>query len=789
MRIASRNLLLAALAAVASPALAGGPLIVDNVSGKPWRYAPGAVVPVYTDLGNYSFQTDWWVDPPVDYVLDNAAGVAQVKKGFADWSSVPTSAFRAEVVGDFASIGLPDITGQNADLVIGAFNGGGIQVIFDADGTIFSDFFGVSPYVLGISSPEFGDAATGYITESWTLLNGIAIYTDDPGGAHYQGVVTHEFGHALGLAHTQVNGASYFYGPWIGEPVGPQSCTAFPHRTDLTAFDVETMYPFTSPSPYSDVGLGMAHIHTTDDMAAISDLYPGPGWPAATGSITGKILGLDARTELTGVNVIARNLDDPFTDATSSLSGQWTQGQFGPDGSYTLNGLKPGARYVVYVDAIVAGGFPTPPMWFLPGSERYWNGSARREDSTPFDPCAYQVITPRAGSPVRADIVFERRKGSPVVISLAYGAGVNSMSGDGKIVVGNYGRGNPAFRWTEKTGVVSLGVNTPGEITSISRNGKYITTGFLDPETQTSLGTWRWDARNGWLLVDAVGACGTDTTAPYGVANDGTVYGLAYNTCEDYKGFRWNPGRGTTLLPSAGTKPDGSPANGRPSHVSADGSTLVGWEENDWGGRVATVWLNGKPSRITQADGNDLNEAQAVSADGKVVSGGTYWGLPNEGKGWRQRVDRPGAPVEYYDSYSPDAPGVDAYAMNRDGSVMAGFAGDPWFTMVQGPFIWTKEMGTVDLDAFLRRQGASMDQYTSLWSPTAMSDDGTVLAGWGLGFQWYAGWVVQMPKVFVCHLERGERGDGHTVSVDFPKGLDEHLHHGDVAAPCPNHKD
>ena len=70
-----------------------------------------------------------------------------------------------------------------------------------------------------------------------------------------------------------------------------------------------------------------------------------------------------------------------------------------------------------------------------------------------------------------------------------------------------------------------------------------------------------------------------------------------------------------------------------------------------------------------------------------------------------------------------------------------------------------------------------------------MSDDGSVIGGWGEGFQWYAGWVVQMPKVFVCHLERGERGSGHTISVDFPKGLDEHLRHGDADGPCPGHVD
>ncbi|HQR29779.1 MAG TPA: hypothetical protein PLL32_05165 [Anaeromyxobacteraceae bacterium] len=789
MRTASRSVFLALALAVAAPALAGGPLIVDGVTRKAWRYQPGNPLPVYTDVGNYSFQVDVWSDPPVEYVFDNAVGVAQVTKALAEWSGVPTSSFRASVAGDFTALGLPDITGANADLVIGAWNGGGVQVIFDADGTVFSEFFGVSPYVLGISSPEWGDETTSFITESWTLLNGQAIYTDDVDAAHYQGVVTHEFGHAIGLAHTQVNGAAALYGPWVGEPVGPQSCTTLPYRTDVTQRDVETMYPYSDPAPWSEVGLAQAVIHTADDRAALSDLYPGPGWPAATGTITGKVLGLDGRTELTGVNVIARNLDDPFSDANSSLSGQWTQGQFGPDGSYTLNGLKPGARYVVYVDAIVAGGFPTPPMWFLPGSERFWNGSGKRDERQPFDPCAYQVIVPRAGRPVRADLVFERRKGAPVVQSLEYGAFVTGMTGDGKVAVGNYGLGGPAFRWTEKTGVVSLGVTSTGETTSISRNGKYISTNVFDPDAFADLGTWRWDERNGWLLVDGTGDCGGSTTANFGVANDGAVYGLTYNTCTDYKGFRWSPGRGTTVLPSAGLNPDGGPANGRPTQISADGTTLAGWEELGWGGRVATIWVNGKASRVTQADGSDLDEAMSVSGDGKVVSGGTYWGLPNEGLGWRKRVGRSAGEIEYYESFSPEATPPTAYTMNRDGSVMAGYAGNPWFSFVRGPFIWTKQMGAVDLDAFLRRQGSSFDQYVTLRTPTAMSDDGSVIGGWGEGFQYYAGWVVQMPNVFVCHLERGERGSGRTISVEFPKGLDEHLRHGDADGPCPGHVD
>jgi hypothetical protein len=121
--------------------------------------------------------------------------------------------------------------------------------------------------------------------------------------------------------------------------------------------------------------------------------------------------------------------------------------------------------------------------------------------------------------------------------------------------------------------------------------------------------------------------------------------------------------------------------------------------------------------------------------------------------------------------------------MSKDGGVMAGMSGNPFFGIDPGPFLWTKEMGTVSLDDFIQQQGTSMEQWFSLWTPMAMSDDGSVIVGWGIGFQFFAGWVLQIPNASVCH-GGGEAVDPETVSAKFPAEFDEHLSHGDTVGPC-----
>src|SRR5690606_30479814 len=136
---------------------AGGPLIVSDETGtlKPlvWDMSDGPI-PVYTD-GGEAFTYDF--DGVTPFVSIERAD-AITANAFLQWSQVPTSTFEATIQGTIEEqTGVADVTSDNVADYVGTENGHGFWVIYDSDGSIMEDFFGVSKSsVLGISSPEFG---------------------------------------------------------------------------------------------------------------------------------------------------------------------------------------------------------------------------------------------------------------------------------------------------------------------------------------------------------------------------------------------------------------------------------------------------------------------------------------------------------------------------------------------------------------------------------------------------------------------------------------------------------
>jgi len=365
-----------ALISLALTTEAGGPLFLCG-PGEPFLWPNGGTnIPFNPDQGDLG-------------ILSNADATAAVADAFQAWGDVATS------TASYANAGTLPVDVDETNFFFFLFPG--VQdnlnpIVFDDDGAIFDLLFGPDSGVLGFAGPDVLDSAECAISEGAAFLNGPAIGTLEG----LLNLMVHEFGHYTNLDHTVVNGQIF-----LGDTTGPTPDNAtfgFPPFPDGVEV-IETMYPFEF--------IGVDQLSRTpdkDDIAILSTLYPEPDFFATTGTITGTIS--IREIELSGVNVIARNLADPFGDAASAISGNFTQGS-PPNGTYTINGLTPGAEYAVFVDGISQGSFSTPLRLALPGPEEFHN--AVGIESGIDDPLTFDGVTVAAGSPSDdIDVIFNR---------------------------------------------------------------------------------------------------------------------------------------------------------------------------------------------------------------------------------------------------------------------------------------------------------------------------------------------------------------------------------------------
>ncbi|HQR48062.1 MAG TPA: hypothetical protein PL152_01930 [Steroidobacteraceae bacterium] len=811
-----------------APALAGGPLYVTPVNGVMTPLHWVGTVPVHLDSGNLNVGTDCVRDPvtyecvldgagnPVIPVLDQKAGDDLVAATVYQWSHVPTSSFRAQVV-DRSPV---DITGANVSDYIGTYNGGGIQTIYDADNSVIDALTGGDGYgVLGIASPEYAsDSDPTQIIEGWQVIGGS--FLNATSTEQISGVVTHEFGHAINLAHTQVNGFLQMNDPtsWSfyaggNEQAGPDQCgpaaAGYP-----AANQIETMYPMIDPFPQSPTynSPEMAKVlDDADDMAALSSIYPATGYAATTGTIHGRIVAKDGKSQLTGINVIARRADKPLTGAISRISGDSTQGLLGADGSFTMTGLVPGVNYLLYIDQLRAGAYSTPKALLL-GPEEYWN-AGESGDASKDDACASTPISVAAGETREITIAVNGIARAPGFTVIPY-VMPQVVSDNGQKVAGIYGPSNESPYWVwdktsfAKTGDVTF-IGGSGVTIAMSGNGRVVGGTVAGPTVTTSWGdvvqqrAALWTKEGGWKTItkDNWPGCDIFHTSIFDLSTDGsTAVGLAFKDCTHVYGFKWNARTGVKLLSKVGT--DSARANA----VSGNGGVVVGWQDmNDtFPYRIGSIWQGSEQTILREprsvSDYNPtgyVGEVLAINSAGNVAVGYNAGPDLNDSFIWTPYAgtrnlggDRKPFCFKTWDDTGAETTVCNrrqtiAYAISDDARVITGETSynDFWNASAIDGAIFTPKLGWMQLSAFLQSQGV-LEATNWVFLGTKVSADGKTLIGTGapLGADYYQGYRIDLDQVFVC---AGRGRYAKTLKVDFPIGMDIALAAGAKIGLCP----
>jgi len=321
-----------------------------------------------------------------------------------------------------------------------------------------------------------------------------------------------------------------------------------------------------------------------------------------------------------------------------------------------------------------------------------------------------------------------------------------SVSSDGSVVVGNSTDGSyTSFRWTQATGLVSLGrpmLVGGGGVPAVSADGKRVAYGIgsLDGTYSTQ---GLWNTSSGWQeLMPPMPADGGSIDGSYG-----SVWGLSGNG-QTVVGLYWRAGKGNRAHASKWTQATGvvdlgGTVTGQASRANAvnhDGSVIGGWVETPHGPWRPAAWDNGALVLLTNFDDSGLfiygdGEARAINFTGDLIVGFSRDSLSHQRAAtmWK-RTNGAWGPAQilgWVDGSEPQNGINIASAVSYDGHIAVGycsFDGTPFATT---GLVWTQATGVIDVNEFLANNGVLVDPNFTIQSMTTVTPDGRQLFGYG----------------------------------------------------------
>ncbi len=312
------------------------------------------------------------------------------------------------------------------------------------------------------------------------------------------------------------------------------------------------------------------------------------------------------------------------------------------------------------------------------------------------------------------------------------------VGANASVIAGNFASGG-ALYWMPTSGVQAIG----GRSTSaISRDGRTIIGRALDGHGFENAAVWLGGKE--WRLLGSfpdAEACDQLLSGTFGASDDGRVIvGLAWDGCRYARAFRWEESTGIVDLGSTNGQ------STRANNVSGDGRIVVGWQEDLTGFRQGAKW-SGRTEELFKGPSGVVGEAFAANRDGTIVVGQVcdpFKPVPSAAWMWTSANGLRCFPVER-PSTLPNLPYLTAMrATSDDGRVVGGSFS---FGLDSESLVWLDGQPNFLTD-YLRRNGYpdAFRGWVNTGFVTGVSPDGRTLVGFGAGPTDFQGFLVVLPK-------------------------------------------
>jgi len=256
----------------------------------------------------------------------------------------------------------------------------------------------------------------------------------------------------------------------------------------------------------------------------------------------------------------------------------------------------------------------------------------------------------------------------------------------------------------------------------------------------------RWREGTGWENLGdlGLGGCDFNRSSGYDCNEDGSiVVGLGWEGCKG-RAFVYTDDKGMFPLPQT------TDNSARANAVSNDGMTVAGWQQGNC--RQAAYWTDWNETEILPSPA-DCGEFYDMLDDGSVIVGennfeAVYW-TPDDGLVGLGFIDQ--------------GVGTRAFGISDDGSVIVGQAGD--FFNGYKAFMWTEELGMVDLREYLVANGAGNMPLLTWANSVAVTDTEIVITGASGNPPFTEGYVATIPLEGGCYADCD--GNGELNILDF----------------------